>query len=127
MSTPTEIVTAFLAECGKSKAAMLAAFRQNFSPDCVWENVGMTKTTGPEEAIALMGQFETGAGISYFGVENLAVAAQGNKVLTERIDTMISADGKPMKTLNVMGTFEVRNGKIAAWRDYFDTAGFAAG
>ena len=126
MSTPTETVTAFLAECGKSKAAMQAAYRQYFSPKCVWENVGMAKTTGPDEALALMQQFES-MGIAYFSVKTTAIAAQGHKVLTERVDSLLGADGKTIKTLSVMGTFEVDNGKITAWRDYFDTAGFAAG
>jgi limonene-1,2-epoxide hydrolase len=26
--------------------------------------------------------------------------------------------------VKVMGVFELRDGKIAAWRDYFDLAGF---
>ena len=46
------------------------------------------------------------------------IAAFGDVVLTERIDRFIGAD----KTIElpVMGTFEINDGKIAAWRDYFD-------
>ena len=42
----------------------------------------------------------------------------GDVVLTERVDVFVYPD----KTIElpVMGTFEVRDGKIAAWRDYFD-------
>jgi limonene-1,2-epoxide hydrolase len=29
-------------------------------------------------------------------------------------------------TLPVMGTFEIENGLIRAWRDYFDLAGYLA-
>ncbi len=39
-------------------------------------------------------------------------------VLTERIDTFTVGD--VVAPLPVMGTFEVRDGKISAWRDYFD-------
>jgi limonene-1,2-epoxide hydrolase len=39
-------------------------------------------------------------------------------VLTERTDVFVTAD-KNIE-LPVMGTFEVADGKIAAWRDYFD-------
>jgi limonene-1,2-epoxide hydrolase len=39
-------------------------------------------------------------------------------VLTERVDAFIS--GERTIELPVMGTFEVRDGLIAAWRDYFD-------
>jgi len=41
-------------------------------------------------------------------------------VLTERIDTFTM--GEKQAALPVMGTFEVRDGKISAWRDYFDLA-----
>jgi limonene-1,2-epoxide hydrolase len=39
-------------------------------------------------------------------------------VLTERID-FITANGVTAP-VPVMGTFEIRNGRIVAWRDYFD-------
>ena len=39
-------------------------------------------------------------------------------VLTERVDTITVGDR--VGALPVMGTFEVRDGKICAWRDYFD-------
>jgi limonene-1,2-epoxide hydrolase len=47
-------------------------------------------------------------------------------VLTERIDHMIDASGKVLLSAPVMGTFEIENGKIAAWRDYFDSRGALA-
>jgi limonene-1,2-epoxide hydrolase len=48
------------------------------------------------------------------------IAADGDVVLTERVDTFTLGE-KKIK-LDVMGTFELRDGKIAAWRDYFDLA-----
>ena len=51
--------------------------------------------------------------------EVLNIAAAGNVVLTERIDPMVRA-GQPRVDLPVMGAFELRDGKIAAWRDYWD-------
>jgi limonene-1,2-epoxide hydrolase len=47
---------------------------------------------------------------------NLAVA--GDTVLTERVDE-ITANGITAP-VPVMGTFQVRDGRIIAWRDYFD-------
>ena len=41
-------------------------------------------------------------------------------VLTERVDTFNRGDKSIV--LRVMGTFELREGKIAEWRDYFDMA-----
>jgi limonene-1,2-epoxide hydrolase len=46
-------------------------------------------------------------------------AAAGNLVINERIDTMVTPDGK-RSDLPVAGVFELRGGKICAWRDYFD-------
>jgi limonene-1,2-epoxide hydrolase len=87
----------------------------------------MMTTTGPEEAIGLMGGFEAQLGCVTMVVDNLAIAAQGNKVLTERVDHLLKADGSEAMAARVMGIFEVENGKITAWRDYFDTAGMAGG
>ena len=50
------------------------------------------------------------------------IAADGETVLTERVDVM-EMQGKTVE-LPVMGTFEVRDGKIARWRDYFDMRTF---
>ena len=52
-----------------------------------------------------------------FAVEE-TVRFHTDVVLTERVDVFELPD----KTIElpVMGTFEVRDGKIAAWRDYFD-------
>jgi len=46
-------------------------------------------------------------------------ACAGNLVINERIDTMVTRDGKKTD-VPVAGVFELRNGKICAWRDYFD-------
>jgi limonene-1,2-epoxide hydrolase len=43
-------------------------------------------------------------------------------VFTERVDRFVMS-GKKIE-LPVAGVFEVRDGKIAAWRDYFDMAAF---
>ena len=48
----------------------------------------------------------------------LDVEGADGVVLTERVDRFM-INGKWV-ALPVMGTFEVVNGKIRAWRDYFD-------
>ncbi len=50
----------------------------------------------------------------------LAIAAEGNRVLTERSDDF-SLRGTVVR-LPLMGIFEVSDDKIRAWRDYFDLA-----
>jgi limonene-1,2-epoxide hydrolase len=45
-------------------------------------------------------------------------------VLTERVDTFHR--GATAAALPVMGAFDIRDGKIGAWRDYFDMAQITA-
>ena len=56
--------------------------------------------------------------------ELIHIAANGNVVITERIDHF-TISGKSV-SLPLMGIFEIKNGKIKAWRDYFDLATFMA-
>jgi limonene-1,2-epoxide hydrolase len=57
-------------------------------------------------------------------IETLHLAVCGNIVLTERVDTFTI--GQVVAPLPVMGAFEIRDGKICAWRDYFDLAQITA-
>ncbi len=52
------------------------------------------------------------------------IAASGPVVMTERVD-VFTLPGKSFE-LQVMGTFEVVDGKINAWRDYFDMSQFTS-
>jgi limonene-1,2-epoxide hydrolase len=122
---PSEVVTTFLARWDKP-GGLDQAIRDCFTPDTVWENVGMATTTGPEEAIALNAQLAETMGFATIRVDNLAVAETGNKVLTERIDHMVDADGNTLLSAPVMGIFEIEGGKITAGHDSFDFAAVSA-
>jgi limonene-1,2-epoxide hydrolase len=52
------------------------------------------------------------------------IAADGPVVMTERVDVFKLPD-KSFE-LPVMGTFEVSDGKINTWRDYFDMNQFTS-
>ena len=108
-----QVVRAFCEVLSKND---IEALRPFFTDDVVYHNIPMDPAVGIDDAIAFLegffGMFES------LVVENLHVAATGNVVLTERIDTMKLGDA--VAPLPVMGAFEVRDGKIAAWRDYFD-------
>lgn len=54
----------------------------------------------------------------------VSIAASGSKVLTERVDRF-TVQGTSI-ALPVMGTFEVEDGLIRHWRDYFDLASYRA-
>ncbi len=52
-----------------------------------------------------------------------SIASTDDTVITERIDVVRIA-GKPI-SFHINGVFKVRDGKICAWREYFDTADVA--
>jgi limonene-1,2-epoxide hydrolase len=56
--------------------------------------------------------------------DTLRIVADGSIVMTERVDHFVIGDRDI--ALPVMGTFEVNDGKITAWRDYFDMNQFTS-
>jgi limonene-1,2-epoxide hydrolase len=64
-------------------------------------------------------------GLATIEVEYLHVASSDDVVFTERLDWLVQQDGTRMGPVVVVGVTEFRDGKISAWREYFDTSGFA--
>ena len=90
-----------------------------FTDDAVYHNMPMAAATGKDAIKALLAMILEPAAEVSFEVKH--IVADGDIVLTERVDRFKMKDGKTI-SLDVMGTFEVRDGKIAAWRDFFDLA-----
>ena len=76
------------------------------------------RTVGPENVHAMLSGMKDRAEIE---LKLVNIVAQGDVVLTERLE-LIRPKGKDLCELYVMGSFDMRDGKIAAWRDYFDAA-----
>jgi limonene-1,2-epoxide hydrolase len=98
------------------------SLRQYFTDDVVYHNIPMDPAVGIDETIAFIEGFF--AMCQSMVIETLHLAVRSNVVLTERIDTFTV--GEQVASLPVMGTFEIRDGKICAWRDYFDLAQITA-
>jgi limonene-1,2-epoxide hydrolase len=81
----------------------------------VYENVGLPTIHGRRRAMQLFRRMEGRAG---FEVRIHRVAADGAAVLTERTDALIF--GPLRLQFWVCGVFEVHDGRITLWRDYFD-------
>jgi limonene-1,2-epoxide hydrolase len=94
------------------------ALRPFFTDDVVYHNIPMDPAVGIEATIAFIDVFFGMFPNTVIETSNLAV--RDNVVLTERIDTFTVGD--LVAALPVMGTFEIRDGRICAWRDYFDLA-----
>lgn len=120
MATPTEIVSRFVA-LWEEPDGFPRAVDAYFTAGTVWENHGLLTTTGPGEALGFYEQFGAATGMTGMKIDMLAIAESGSKVLTERIDWLLGADGEVVMKVPVMGIFEIADGRITAWRDYFDT------
>jgi len=92
------------------------ALRPFFTDDVVYHNIPMDPAVGIEDTIAFIRGFFSMCESMVIETNHLAV--RGDVVLTERVDTITA--GEHVGALPVMGTFEIRDGKICAWRDYFD-------
>lgn len=85
--------------------------------DLVYENVGFPTIHGSRRAMKLFaGMQRPSLG---FDVKIHRAAAEGSSVLTERTDVLII--GPVRLQFWVCGVFEVHDGRITLWRDYFDT------
>jgi limonene-1,2-epoxide hydrolase len=89
------------------------------SEDLVWQNVGWTTMRGRRRIMKL---FRSGEGRAGFEVKIHHIATDGSSVLTERTDALIF--GPLRLQFWVCGTFEVHDGRITVWRDYFDAFDF---
>jgi limonene-1,2-epoxide hydrolase len=94
------------------------SLRPFFTDDVVYHNIPMDPAVGINDTIAFIEGFF--AMCESMVIETVNLAVRGNVVLTERVDTFTV--GQTVASLPVMGTFEIRDGKISAWRDYFDLA-----
>lgn len=112
--TASELIQRFCDAFGKG--ATPTELVDFFTDDAVYHNIPIDPAVGREAILALLNMFVATVERVEFQVHNLV--ADGNTVLTERVDVFHLANGTI--ELPVMGTFEVRDGKIAAWRDYFD-------
>ncbi len=116
MSTNQQIVLNFIQACNSRDIdKMMAMFDNN---DCVFHNIPWEPLSGTEAIREfLQNMFDSSSEIDW-QIHNIAEAENGT-VLTERTDRF-KFSGKPM-AVPVMGTFDLRDGEITAWRDYFDT------
>jgi limonene-1,2-epoxide hydrolase len=111
-----ELVTEFCNLWSAPNPEKLAEF---FTEDAVYHNIPMDPVQG-RDAIQ---QFIVGfvAAVEGIDCDVHRQVSDGTIVMNERTDVMRRKDGGEVR-LPVMGVFEVRDDRIAAWRDYFDLA-----
>jgi limonene-1,2-epoxide hydrolase len=108
-----EFVEAFISAWPQRDAERLAPF---FSDDAVWQNGPLPLAHGRQAIVTAIAEaMAIGDSVA---VDMIHVLADDNTVLTERVD-YVSMSGKTL-SMPMIGTFEIRDGAITAWRDYFD-------
>jgi limonene-1,2-epoxide hydrolase len=124
--TPESTVRAFFADWGEDLDSLTAAMSRYLAEDVVWEQTGLPTANSLAEALALMDNARR-SGVAAMSVEIRALAADGNQVLTERIDRLIKADGSVAAVIPVMGVLELDETlHVRRWREYFDISILAA-
>ncbi|GAS95357.1 limonene-1,2-epoxide hydrolase [Mycolicibacterium canariasense] len=111
-------VTAFL---NSLRAPDLDAAAELLDENLVYQNVGFPTVYGRRRAIKLFRAMERPS--LGFDVKIHRSAAEGASVLNERTDVLIL--GPVRLQFWVCGVFEVHDGRITLWRDYFDQFDFA--
>ncbi len=90
------------------------------SDDCFYHNIPMEPCVGKEAIKKFLAPFVNQSETIEFEIKHTTSA--GNVVMNERVDRFVM--GPKKVELPVAGVFEIRDGKIAAWRDYFDLETF---
>jgi limonene-1,2-epoxide hydrolase len=116
-----EVVREFLAALERQDVDAVLA---RTDPDIVYQNVPLPPARGLaafEKQMRGFARYLDGFEVR-FGT--IAAADDGVTVLTERVDVLVIR--KLRAEFWVCGTFEVRDGKVTLWRDYFDYAALTA-
>ena len=113
LQTPIEIVHRFFEVLETQDLGATTALLHD---DVVYQNVPFPADRGKDAVVRRLKSFERL--VTKFEVRMVNIAANGPIVLTERVDVLTGP--WVYMDLWVCGTFEVREGRIVLWRDYFD-------
>lgn len=111
------LIREFIGACVRADADEFASY---FTEDASWWNSPWQPVTGRE---AIRETLRRGAQrMTALPWEIRHIIAHGDVVMTERVDHFLV--GNRRVSVPCMGVFELRDGKIAAWRDYWDLKQF---
>ena len=111
------LIRRFLEVCVRADCDEFASY---FTEDAVWWNAPWEPVKGRE---AIRETLRRGAqSMMALPWEVRYIVADGEVVMTERVDHF--RVGESAIRVPCMGIFELREGKIAAWRDYWDLGQF---
>jgi limonene-1,2-epoxide hydrolase len=120
VETDIEVVRGFLAALDRLDIDAAMTF---LDPTIVYQNVPLPPARGEravEKQLRWLARYGSG-----FEARIHNIAAADGVVLTERTDVIVV--GRLEADFWVCGTFEVRDGQIVLWRDYFDFVNIVVG
>lgn len=120
MANNVEIIREFIAAWSRLDADELVAY---FTEDGTYYNMPAQPVSGRESLTAFIGGFLNGWTSTDWEILN--IMGEGDVVIAERMDRTKVGD-KPVD-LPCCGVFEMQDGKIKEWRDYFDMNTFVKG
>lgn len=120
MQENERIVREFVAAWSRLDPAELAGY---FAEDGVYHNMPMGPVAGRANVEKLIRGFTAAWTETTWEIRRLLAA--GDLVMVERVDR--TRAGERHCDLPCTGVFELRGGKIASWRDYFDLATYQRG
>ncbi|SNY71262.1 nuclear transport factor 2 family protein [Paractinoplanes atraurantiacus] len=102
----------FVAAFNTKDASKVGAF---LHPDVVFQNYGEPEVKGRDAVVRIwQGVFRSFARVRF---ETVNQAVNGDVVLAEQVHGLALPGGKLAPIMN-LAVYEIRDGKIAAWRDY---------
>ncbi len=111
--TPTDIVTGFLDGLARGDSATACL---DLADAVVYTNVSLATIRGRRPVTKIFGSMDSSP-VS-FNYRMVNVSSDDTVVLTERVDQI--SVGRLHVQFWVCGRFEVVDGQITVWRDYFD-------
>lgn len=96
---------------------------ERLTPDVRWQNTGLPTVRGRVNVMRAL-RVANRPGCRFDAVMH-HIVGDGDAVLTERTDTLYV--GPLRSSFWVCGTFELRGGRIAVWRDRYSWGAVAAG
>jgi len=114
MTDNVQIIRDFIACWSRLDVAEIVSY---FAEDGIYHNMPTDPVQGTEALTAFIGAFAGGWTSTEWDILTITDAGP-DKVVAERLDRTMVGD-KPVD-LPCCGVFEMENGKIKVWRDYFD-------
>lgn len=119
MAENETVIRDFIAAWSRLDAAELAAF---FTEDGVYHNMPARPVAGRANVQAFIAGFAKDWSATTWDIVN--IVARGDLVIAERMDRTRIGDKRV--DLPCCGVFEMQDGRIKIWRDYFDLGTYRA-